>query len=328
MRTPLVLALLWLLTPVGPPSPVQDEVGRDGLPLGAPRHTLFGDLKVKGLDQTTFTRTFNVMLQQSTGQSFGRIPLPPGGRYRFHNLPNGEYVLVVELENSEVYREQFILYEGRSTDVRKDIELEWRTEEAAERAQVVYPRSASAQRRFEEATAALRSGDLKRAATLLNEVVQADQNDYEAWTELGTVEFQRERPAEARHAYDRALALRSEFFPALLNLGKLCLSQKSYEQAVAPLETAVKVAPDHAEANHLLGEALLGIKKGSRAVPYLEAAIRLDPQGMADVHLRLAQLYDRAGLKDRAAREYREYLRKRPDSPHRAELERYLAAHP
>jgi tetratricopeptide (TPR) repeat protein len=159
-------------------------------------------------------------------------------------------------------------------------------------------------------------------------VVGSDAADFEAWTELGTVEFQRERESEAQQAYGRALTLQPDYFPALLNLGKLHLGGRRYEQAIAPLEWAVQLVPGHAEANHLLGEAFLGIKKGSKAVPYLETAIRLDPQGMADVHLRLAQLYDRAGMRDRAAGEYRQYLRKRPDSPRRSELERYIAANP
>jgi tetratricopeptide (TPR) repeat protein len=326
MLAPFGLAVLWLVSSAMVLSPVQDEIGRDGLPLGAARHTLYGDLKVEGLDQAALTRTFSVVLERAGGQVFGRVPLPPGGRYRFNAVPNGEYLLVVELDNDEVYRDQFILYEGRSTEIRRDIELMWRSGQEEAVPQTIYARSADNRRRFENATAALKSGDLKRAATLLAEVVGSDAADFEAWTELGTVEFQRERESEAQQAYGRALALQPDYFPALLNLGKLHLGGKRYEQAIAPLERAVQLVPGHAEANHLLGEAFLGIKKGSKAVPYLETAIRLDPQGMADVHLRLAQLYDRAGMKDRAAREYREYLRKRPDSPRRSELERYIAA--
>lgn len=328
MRAPLGLAVLWLVTSGVVLSPVQDEIGRDGLPLGSSRHTLYGDLKVEGLDQTAVTRTFSVLLEKAGGQVFGRVPLPPGGRYRFNDVPNGEYLLVVELENDQVYREQFILYEGRATEIRKDIELLWQSGQEVTFPQTVYARSADNRRRFESATAALQSGDLKRAATLLAEAVESDAADFEAWTELGTVEFQRERDNEAQAAYSRALALQPDYFPALLNLGKLHLGGNRYEQAIVPLERAVQLVPAHAEANHLLGEAFLGVKKGSKAVPYLETAIRLDPQRMADIHLRLAQLYDRAGMRDRAASEYREYLRKRPDSPRRAELERYIAASP
>ncbi|MDX6290878.1 MAG: hypothetical protein QOH42_2677, partial [Blastocatellia bacterium] len=42
-------------------------------------------------------------------------------------------------------------------------------------------------------------------------------------------------------------------------------------------------------------------------------------------HLRLATLYDAAGLKDRAAHEYEEYLKQQPNDPARKKLEKYIA---
>ena len=76
-----------------------------------------------------------------------------------------------------------------------------------------------------------------------------------------------------------------------------------------------------ADANFLLGESYLQLKKGSKAVPYLEEAARL---GRADAHLRLATLYNAVGLKDRAADQYEQYLAKKPDSPDRKKLEDYI----
>ena len=46
---------------------------------------------------------------------------------------------------------------------------------------------------------------------------------------------------------------------------------------------------------------------------------------MAEVHLRLALLYNRAGMKDKAAAEYKKFLKKKPDYPHRQKLEKYIA---
>ena len=46
---------------------------------------------------------------------------------------------------------------------------------------------------------------------------------------------------------------------------------------------------------------------------------------MAEVHLRLALLYNGAGMKDKAAVEYEEFLRKRPDCADRKKLEKYIA---
>jgi Tfp pilus assembly protein PilF len=74
-----------------------------------------------------------------------------------------------------------------------------------------------------------------------------------------------------------------------------------------------------------LGETYLKLKQGSKAVPQLNEALRLDPNGKADAHLLLAALYDAVGLKDRAAGEYKQFLTKRPDFHDRKKLERYIA---
>lgn len=326
-RFSLALAGLVLSVSLSLSTRAQEQIQSDGVSLGNVRHSLFGDVKVAGMEASAGTTTLNVILYEAAGRQLGRVPIPPNGRFRFNDVPNGEFILTVEVENSEVYREQFIVYEGRSTDLRKDIELMWQATEPAAGG-TVFARTVENRRQFEDAQKALAAGDLKRAVNLLQRVVDSDRGDYEAWTELGTAEFQREKYSESERAYQQALALKSDYLPALLNLGKLQFNRKQFEAAIVSLEQAVAVAPNNAEANHLLGESFLGVRKGSRAVGYLEAAIRLDPAGKAEIHLRLAQLYDAAGMKSRAANEYRAFLEKRPDSPRRKELERYIEANP
>jgi len=43
-------------------------------------------------------------------------------------------------------------------------------------------------------------------------------------------------------------------------------------------------------------------------VPFLYEAIKLDPAGMAEAHLRLAALYNARDMKDKAAAEYEAFL--------------------
>lgn len=102
------------------------------------------------------------------------------------------------------------------------------------------------------------------------------------------------------------------------------MSEKKYADAVAALSKAVEADASSADANYLLGEAHLQNKKGSLAVGFLNKAIELDPIGKADIHLRLAALYNGAGLKDRAALEYKAYLEKVKDHPDKKKLEQYI----
>jgi tetratricopeptide (TPR) repeat protein len=120
--------------------------------------------------------------------------------------------------------------------------------------------------------------------------------------------------------------VRPKFFLALINLGRLRLMQSNFEGAISVLSEAVVTKPTSAEANYYLGEAYLQIKKGSKAVTYLYEALKLDPIGKAEAHLRLAVLYNGAGMKDKAAAEYEQFLKKKPDYPDHKKLEQYIGA--
>jgi tetratricopeptide (TPR) repeat protein len=165
-----------------------------------------------------------------------------------------------------------------------------------------------------------------RAAALLQQIVKSDAKDFQAWTELANNHFLQKNLADAENEYLRALDAHPGFFLALLNLGRLELSQKNYEVAIQVLGKAAKAQSNSPEANYFLGEAYLLSRKGSLAVTYFREALRLDPIGMAEVHLRLALLYHAAGARDKAAAEYEEFLKKRPDYSEKKKLRKYIAS--
>lgn len=293
-------------------------------------HTLYGDVKVdesklKGVEPLSF----DVILYQLDGRVFSRQKVSNGGRYRFNGLSSGEYDLAVELDNSEVARIRVNVGGGTPTDFRQDIEMEWKSLTAASetaKKQTVsaadfYKRASASQSAFERAQESMDKKKYDQAVALLKQVTDADPQDFQAWTELGTALLLLDKKDEAEKSYLRALEVRPAFTLALLNLGRLRASQKRFGEAVEPLTHAVEAAPTNAEANLLLGESYLQIKKGSKAVPYLNEAARL---GMPEAHLRLATLYNAAGLKDRAAAEYEQFLAAKPDYPDRKKLEQYI----
>jgi tetratricopeptide (TPR) repeat protein len=294
--------------------------------------TLFGDVEVDGAESgEAKPLTFDLLLYTRTGVLIDRQKVGNKGRYRFLNVPQGEYDLVFEFENTEVARTQVRLI-GIPTDFRQDIGLEWRANPLAAKparsavvsADDVYDRRSPNKDRFERARDAFDRREYEKAASLLREIVTDDPQDFQAWAELGTVYLAQKNLSEAEEAYLHATEVRPKFFLALLNLGRVRLTQKLYDSAITALEQAVAVQPKSADGNYFLGEAYLQIKKGSKAVGYLNQAILLDPQGMAEVHLRLAALYHGAGLKDKAAAEYERFLKERPDYPDKKKLEKYI----
>jgi tetratricopeptide (TPR) repeat protein len=295
-------------------------------------HMLFGDFKVAdGGVSGPKPESFHVILYTSGGRVVGRQPISPNGRYRFFDVTNGDYDIVVELENREVARVRVTLGDRQKTDIRQDLQLEWRESfRGRERApgtvsaEDQYTRGSANAAQFTKAQEAIKKNDYDQAISILSQITSSDPKDFIALTELGTMQSKKDNPAEAEKYYLRALTERPTFFLGLLNLGKLRLAQKNYEGAIEVLSRALEKQPQSADANYLLGEGYLGIKKGSKAVGYLYEAIKLDPVGKAEAHLRVAALYNAVGAKDKAAVEFEQFLAKKPDYPRKKDLEKYI----
>ena len=292
-------------------------------------HTLYGDVKVESEQGTNAAKplSLEVQLYIINGTLVGRQVVTIPGRYRFMDLPNAEYDVVVINENTEVARVRVRVQAVYKNDFRQDIILEARGDHATNKAATisasdVYERTGTNKSLFEKSQKAVDEKKYDEALDLLTRLVAADAKDFQAWTELGTVQLLRNKLEEAETDYRRAIQERPTFSLALINLGRLLSMQKKYEAAIEPLDQAVKSSSTSAEANFLLGEAYLQIKKGSKAVPYLNEAARL---GKPEAHLRLAALYNAVGMKSKAATEYEEFLKKRPDYKDKKTLEQYIS---
>ena len=295
-------------------------------------HTLFGDIKVDEAEAgKSAMATFQVLLYAESGNLLMRQTVPANGRYRFIDLRNGRYEVAVEFENREIARVTVSVNSPFKTDFRKDVELQWRRDSTTSKPSVIsvaefYSRSPANASLLRQAMEATEKKQYDRAISLMRKIVDADDKDFPVWEELGTNFFITRAFFEAESCYLKALQLKPNFVPAMINLGRLRMVSKNLNGAVEILNHAVTVQPTSPEANYFLGEAYLQAKLGSKAVPYLNEAIRLDPAGMADAHLLLAALYNATGLKDKAAAEYSAFLKQKPDFPERKRLEAYISA--
>jgi tetratricopeptide (TPR) repeat protein len=296
----------------------------------AAQHTLYGDIRVEAEpgNESVKPLSLEVQLYIINGTLVGRQTVTVPGRYRFMDVANGEYDVVVLSENTEVARVRIRVQAVYKNDFRQDITLEARTDRRRSRAATIsvsdiYERTGANKTLFEKSQKAVDGKKYDEALDLLGRLVAADPKDFQAWTELGTVQLLHNNFEEAEKDYRRAIEERPTFTLALLDLGRLLSVQKKFDAAIEPLTDAVQSSPSSADANFLLGEAYLQIKKGSKAVPYLTEAASL---GKAEAHLRLAALYNAAGMKDKAALEYEQFLKKRPDYKDRKTLEQYISA--
>jgi Tfp pilus assembly protein PilF len=298
------------------------------------RFLLYGDVKVNECDPPVDMPMIMDLILYTKGMDVRqRQRINSGGRYRFDRVQDGDYWLVLEFDGVEVARDSvFIGKTSIATDLKHDLNLGCRSLSPRKRsggsvvsAADIYNRSDPNKSLYQTSAKEIERKNYPQALATLREIVSSDANDFPAWSDLGMLYFLQKDLEAAENSYTAALSARSSYFPALLNLGRVRLARKNYEGAIETLEAALKVDPKSARANYFLGEAYLQIKKGSKAVGYLNEALKLDPTGMAGAHLRLAALYNGAGMKDRAAAQYEQFLQKEPDYPDRKTLEKYIA---
>lgn len=293
---------------------------------------IWGEIKIDGGEgDSQAPSAVNVILVKIGTGEVGRQTISSRGRYRFTNLTAAEYEVVIEVNEKEVTRARLQIFPNSLSPFygfRQDFEFAWKSDSSASRAGVIsaadaYTRSAANQALFHKAEDAVAKKKYEQATDVLKQILDNDKADFQVWNLLGTVYLVLEKAVEAEKAYLNAIEAKPTFARALINLARLRSSQKRFAEVIEPLTRAIEQDPQSAEANLMLGEAYLQVKKGSKAIGYLNEAARL---GRPEAHLRLGWLYDAAGMKDKAVIEYNEFLKKRPDYPDRKKLEEYINA--
>lgn len=304
---------------------VSDATGLP-IPIGAP--VIYGQVELRNMPRDQKKPLIFVTLLDR-GNQVDRVQTNDRGYYFFLKNPTNGHTLVFEADGQEVGR--MVVSAGISNRVRNDVTLDWNRLRGATRTTAgtisvkdKYDRSEEAEKAFQKAMSSVKDSKTENAIKQFTAIVQTDPKDFFAWMMLGTIYLSEKKFSESEQSFTKALEQRPDFNMALVNFGKLRIAQKDYDKAVELLSKAADLEPNSAEANHMLGEAYLQSKRGSKAVGYLNKAIEIAPVEKADIHLRLAALYNGAGMKDRAAMEYKAFLEKKKDHPDAKQFRKYV----
>lgn len=134
---------------------------------------------------------------------------------------------------------------------------------------------------------------IAEADAAFHKALQLNPSDAKAENNLGLVLESEAHPEEAIAAFQRAIAwqhntVRQSAQP-YLNLGSILLDGERNEEALPPLEQAVKLADANASCHLKLGVAYMRLSRLEQAQKELETAARLEPENAA-AHFQLGKL--------------------------------------
>jgi tetratricopeptide (TPR) repeat protein len=144
-----------------------------------------------------------------------------------------------------------------------------------------------------QATLLLDRGDVQKAISELQAVVNAAPDNFVARYNLGRAHVARGEWEQARQQFTEAIHLRPDYLPARLALAQLQVMRSDFEQALKSIAEILQVDKKNGAARMIEAAALMGEKKYAEARQVLEAVQQANPN--ADVDFSLGMLAMKQG---------------------------------
>jgi len=290
---------------------------------------VYGRVNLNGFDMNRLPKITVVLFDRA--QNTQRYTIDRNGYYCFRDINANGGFIVIEIEGLEVARRS--LPQSGLGQHKQDFDI---TPPHPQRygppstvsVKFAYNRNEKNADLLKKAADAEGGKDYGKAVKLLKELDRNDDADFIAWATLCAVYFGQNNYVDAETSCRKSFTVKPDYTPAMVNLGRVYLIQKQFAAAISTLEKAAEIDPKYARAFQLLGEAYIVNREGTLGLNALNKALELDPIGMAESHLLIALLYDRAGGKSLAAREYKMFLEKIPNHPDRKKFEKYIKDNP
>jgi uncharacterized protein (TIGR02466 family) len=133
------------------------------------------------------------------------------------------------------------------------------------------------------------TGDHLSAERHARELIEADASDAQAWSALGASHYGTGRYLEARSALQRAVALAPNYGPARYNLAATLCEEEYAEEALAEVDSAVRLGVDHRGLRVTRARALMQLDRFDEAEAVLAQLVTVVPNDLSAQFL-LSQL--------------------------------------
>jgi tetratricopeptide (TPR) repeat protein len=266
-----------------------------------------------------------VSLERVGGGPLDQMTTDNRGRFRFAQLPRGQYVVNISAECHRPERWQVeLLVIFRSY---LDVELVPDTTSpdcAAAAGGAGAPASSvdarvpeEARKEYDRAAAALAKGKEEDGLARLRHAVELYPDFFAAHMLTASAHTKAGRLEEAEAALERAAKIDERSAAALVSLGEVRRRLKKHAEAEESLGAALKLEEASWQAHLALGRLYLDTDRARSAAPHIGRALQLKPD-FADGHLFAGNLLLKLNEPARALSEYEEYLRLAPSGDYAA----------
>ena len=253
----------------------------------------------------------------------------PGGRFHFHNVRAGAYIVAVYQPRRGEARQSAEVGPGTADSHRRVTlvlhfkETDFQLIDSVRRHTVSTSQLAIPPKAFHEYAEAqkdLGKHDVDSAEKHLLESVKLAPQFASAWNNLGTIAYQTARLPRAEQCFREAMAQDPTAFEPLVNLGGVLLNLNKLDEALVCNQRAVLARPNEPLANSQLGMTYFAAGDFDLAVKYLEIACHLDPAHFSHPQLTLAEIHLRRGDNAAAAAALEDFVAHHPDYPTAARI--------
>jgi tetratricopeptide (TPR) repeat protein len=238
------------------------------------------------------------------------------GRFDFHNLMNGSYLLRIRAHGYKEREVEVLLLLPESRDVL-EVELKPLEDAPIPRAEAVpavalkIPNAAKSE--YEKGLEERRRGQCTKAIPHFQKAIAAFEKYGDAHNELANCFREMREWSKAEESFKKAIQYAATIFPSL-NLADLYSGQMRYAESEEVLRKALSLHPS--EGDLYFGLAKLHFDQGQMKQA-LDAGLQAHQMShrMADVHLLLGKIYLNIGDRNSVPVQLRLYLDENPEGP-------------
>lgn len=253
------------------------------------------------------------------------------GSFAFRGLPPGSYTVVIDKETDYKPISQSVdIIQFRNSPAQTytlNIRLEFKDRTKVEPA-VVNAEFADVPKKalthYNNGVELAQKNDRQGAIDELKLAIAEHPTFTQAFNELGVQYLKLGQMEDADTAFQNALKINPDSFPALINRGIANVMMKRYGEAVPLLRKALKQEERSAVGHYFLGQALANLGLFDDAEKELSTSLQLGKEEMKEAHRILAIIYSSRGAKQKAAEELEAYLKLAPNTPDAEKLKEQI----